>query len=106
MNCKEKKTLFFYLELLEEEDGRRVSLEAEIEVKSAIQEAYSAVIAADHQLPSAAGTTLDFSTDLLWDFAFPSSQFLLEELEFPPLVHFSPSLLWIGFRITDRKLKP
>ena len=79
-----------------------MSLEAEIEVKSAIQEAYSAVIAADHQLPSAAGTTLDFSTDLLWDFAFPSSQFLLEELEFPPLVHFPFSMM---DRISDHKPK-
>lgn len=84
-----------HLELLEEEDGRRVSLEAEIEVEAAVQEAYSAVVAADHQLPSAAGATLNFSTDFLWDFAFPSSQFFLEELELPPLVH-SP------FSITDR----
>lgn len=75
------------LELLEEEDWGGVSLEAEIELEAAIKEAYGPVVAADHYLSSATWAVRDVSTNFLRDRAL-SSVFLLEEIEFPPLVHF------------------
>lgn len=76
-----------YLELLKEEDGRRMSSELRIELKTSIQQRNGAVVASQYNFSSAAGTTFDFATDLLRDCnSFPI--FSLEELEFPPLIHF------------------
>lgn len=61
-------------------------MEAVAEVEAAVEEADGAVVAADHHLPSAAGAALDLAAYFLGNRAL-SRQFLLEELEFPPLVH-------------------
>ena len=76
-----------YLEVLEEEDRGGVRLEREIELEATIQQAYSAIIAADHQLPSAARTTLDLPCRHIFGNEALSPVFLLKELEFSPLIH-------------------
>lgn len=68
-----------------------MSLEAGIELEAAIEQAHPTVVAADHELPSAAGAAGDLAAHFLRDRAFPS-QLLLEELELPPLIHRAPNL--------------
>lgn len=64
-----------------------MGLEGVVEVEAAIEQDNGAVVAADHHLPSAARTAFDSPAHLLrYPIRFPSA-FLLEELEFPPLVH-------------------
>jgi hypothetical protein len=82
-----KKTKKKNLEVLEEEDRGGVRLEREIELEATIQQAYSAIIAADHHFPSAARTALDLPCRHILGNGALSSVFLLEELEFSPLIH-------------------
>lgn len=70
--------------MLKEENGGGVSLETGIELDAAIEEADGSVIGADDDFATATRTALYISGDFLWYFA---SVFLLEEVEFPPLVH-------------------
>uniref|UniRef100_A0A2P2J827 Vacuolar protein-sorting-associated protein 11 homolog n=1 Tax=Rhizophora mucronata TaxID=61149 RepID=A0A2P2J827_RHIMU len=78
-------------ELLEKENGRRMGLEGEIELEATIEEADGAIVTANRHLTSAAGTALDLPSNLLGNRAL-SAVLVLEELEFPPLIHSSPSL--------------
>lgn len=67
-----------------------MGLEAVIELEAAIEQAHPAVVAADHELPPAAGAAGDPAAHLLRDGASPP-QLLLEELELPPLIHRAPT---------------
>lgn len=69
-----------------------MSLEGVIEVEASVKQAHGTIVAADDDLASAAGTALDLSLDLIGNRAL-SRQFLLEELELPPLVHTFESIL-------------
>lgn len=91
------------LELLKEEDGGRMSLKGVIEMETSVEKAHGTVVASDHHLPSPAGAALDSSTDLLGNRSL-SRQFLLEELELPPLIHRWASLFLGG--LLDRNEQP
>lgn len=64
-----------------------MSLEGVIEIEAAIEQADSAIVAADHHFPPPARAASNRPVHLLrHSIGFPGI-FLLEELEFPPLVH-------------------
>lgn len=63
-----------------------MSLKSVIEMETSVEKAHGTVVAPDHHLPSPARAALDFTTNLLGNRSLPR-QFLLEELELPPLVH-------------------
>lgn len=66
-----------------------MGLEGVVEVEATIEQADDAIVAADHHPPSAARAALDSPAHLLrYPIRFPAA-FLLEELEFPPLVHYA-----------------
>lgn len=72
------------LEMLKEEDGGRVSLETGIELDTTIEEADGSVTGADDDFATATRTALYLPRHV---FRYLASVFLLEEFEFPPLVH-------------------
>lgn len=65
-----------------------MSGEGVMELEAAIKERNGAVVAAQDDPASAAGATLDFALNFLRNFGF----LLLEEFEFPPLIHYSDDL--------------
>lgn len=65
-----------------------MSGEGVIELETAIKERNGAVLGAQDDPASAAGATFDFALNLLRNFGF----LLLEEFEFPPLIHYSDDL--------------
>lgn len=93
-----------------------MSVEGEIEVEAAIEEADCAIIVADHYLPSSARAAFDFDGGRIlflrrrrrrYFVQFPGV-FLLEEFEFPPLVHFFSFLslsVSLSLRLSLRELE-
>lgn len=72
--------------MLEKEHRRSVSLKAIIVFKSAIQQSYSAVVASDDDLSSAARTAVYAAGEFVGNGGL-AAVFFLEEVEFSPLVH-------------------
>lgn len=79
-------------------------LEAVVELQPPIEQADGAVVAADDDLPPAARAASDVAGDVLGDRALPG-EFLLEELEFPPLVHLAGPILRVYVCIIDVSLR-
>lgn len=73
-----------------------MSVEGVMELEAAIEERNGAVFGAQDNPASAAGAALDFSLNFLRNFGF----LLLEEFEFPPLIHYSDDLSPKFLRVT------